>query len=96
MYSPWVGKIPWRREWQPSPVFLPGEAHGQRSLASPRGRTQLSISHVNGAQRVDSASLPMTSISPHVLPWPEVTVQAMQSPEQHVSTLSLFSRSVVS
>ena len=28
-----VGKIPWRREWQPSPVFLPGEFHGQRSLA---------------------------------------------------------------
>ena len=29
----WVGTIPWRREWQPSPVFLPGEFHGQRSLA---------------------------------------------------------------
>ena len=28
----WVGKIPWRREWQPTPVFLPGESHGQRSL----------------------------------------------------------------
>ena len=27
----WVGKIPWRRAWQPTPVFLPGEAHGQRS-----------------------------------------------------------------
>ena len=29
---PWVGKMPWRREWQPTPVFLPGEFHGQRSL----------------------------------------------------------------
>ena len=28
----WVRKIPWRRVWQPTPVFLPGEAHGQRSL----------------------------------------------------------------
>jgi len=28
-----VGKIPRRREWQPTPVFLPGESHGQRSLA---------------------------------------------------------------
>ena len=28
----WVRKIPWRREWQPTPVFLPGEFHGQRSL----------------------------------------------------------------
>ena len=35
-----VGKIPWRREWLPTPVFLPGEFHGQRSLAgySPWGR----------------------------------------------------------
>ena len=30
--SPCIGKIPWRRNWQPSPVFLPGESHGQRSL----------------------------------------------------------------
>jgi len=27
-----VGKIPWRRKWQPTPVFLPGESHGQKSL----------------------------------------------------------------
>ena len=31
-FSPWVGKIPWRRKWQATPVFLPGESHGQRSL----------------------------------------------------------------
>ena len=31
-FDPWVGKIPWRRKWQPTPVFLPGEAHWQRSL----------------------------------------------------------------
>ena len=31
--DPWVGKIPWRRAWQPIPVFLPGESHAQRSLA---------------------------------------------------------------
>ena len=29
-FNPWVGKIPWRRKWQPTPVFLPGESHGQR------------------------------------------------------------------
>ena len=33
-FDPWVGKIPWRRVWQPTPVFLPEESHGQRSLAS--------------------------------------------------------------
>ena len=32
-FDPWVGKIPWRRAWEPTPVFLPGESHGQRSLA---------------------------------------------------------------
>ena len=32
-FSPWVRKIPWKRKWQPTPVFLPGEFHGQRSLA---------------------------------------------------------------
>ena len=32
-FDPWFGKIPWRRTWQPIPVFLPGESHGQRSLA---------------------------------------------------------------
>ena len=32
MQESWVRKIPWRREWQPTPVFLPGESHGQRSL----------------------------------------------------------------
>ena len=29
----WVRKIPWKRKWQPTPVFLPGKSHGQRSLA---------------------------------------------------------------
>ena len=32
-FDPWVGKIPWRREWLPTPVFLPGEFRGWRSLA---------------------------------------------------------------
>ena len=44
-YFPWLEKIPWRRRWQPTPVFLPGKAHGKRSLAgySPWGhRVRLS------------------------------------------------------
>ena len=38
----WVGKIPWRSRWQPTPVFLPGESHGRRSLEdySPWGRKE--------------------------------------------------------
>ena len=42
MQETWVGKIPWRREWPPTPVFFSGEFHGQRSLAghSPWGRKE--------------------------------------------------------
>ena len=36
-FDPWVGKIPWRMKWQPTPVFLPGESHGQRSLPTVQG-----------------------------------------------------------
>ena len=32
-FEPWVRKIPWRRKWQPTPVFLSGKFHGQKSLA---------------------------------------------------------------
>ena len=44
-FSPWVGKIPWRRKWQPTPVFLPGKLRGQRSLAgySPWGCKELDM-----------------------------------------------------
>ena len=31
---PWIGKIPWRRKWQPTLVFLPGESHAEKSLVS--------------------------------------------------------------
>ena len=39
----WVGKIPWKREWQPTLVFMPGESHGQRSLVgyNPWGHKEL-------------------------------------------------------
>ena len=45
---PGVGKIPWRREWQPTPVFLPGESQGPRSLAgySPWGCKELNTTVV--------------------------------------------------
>ena len=41
-FNPWVRKIPWRRAWQPTPEFLPGESQGQRSLAgySPEGHKE--------------------------------------------------------
>ena len=43
--QPWAGKIPWSRDWLPTPVFLPGEFHGQRSLEaySPWGHKKLDM-----------------------------------------------------
>ena len=51
-FNPWVGKIPWRRESQPTPVFLPGESHGQRTLAgySPWGHKELDTTEHKHAQ----------------------------------------------
>jgi len=41
-FDPWVRKMPWRREWQPTPIFLPGKFHGQKSLVgySPWGHKE--------------------------------------------------------
>ena len=49
-FDPWIGKISWRRAWQPTPVFLPGKSHGQRSLAGSvhgvaKSQTRLSTPH---------------------------------------------------
>ena len=42
-FDSWVGKISWRRAWQPTSVFVPGESHGQRSLVgySPWGHKKI-------------------------------------------------------
>ena len=41
-FDSWVGKIPWRRKWQPTPVLLPGKSHGRRSIVgySPWGHKE--------------------------------------------------------
>ena len=67
-FDPWGGKIPWRREWLPTPVFLPGESHRQRSLAgySPWGHTE---SDTTECARTHTHTHTYTRIpsSPHIL-----------------------------
>ena len=75
-FNSWIGKIPWRRAWQPTPVFLPGKFHGQRSLEgySPQGCTesdrteateqqqqQASVSSVKWLRSVQLFSTPWTA-----------------------------------
>ena len=52
-FYPWVSKLSWRKAWQPTPVFLPGESHGQRSLAeySPWGCKELDTTQAHNTQR---------------------------------------------
>ena len=47
-FDPWVEKIPWRRAWKSTPVFLPGESQGQRSLAGyrPEGHKESDMTKV--------------------------------------------------
>ena len=51
--DPWIGKIPWRRARQPTPVFLPGQSHGQRSLAgySPQSHKESDATEATQQQR---------------------------------------------
>ena len=56
-FDPWVGKIPWRRKRQPTPVLMPGKSHGQRSLIgySPWGRKESDTTkwlHFQGSYRL--------------------------------------------
>ena len=53
-FDPWVRKIPWRMKWQPFPVFLPGESHGQRSLVgySKQGLEESDMTKTKGMGRI--------------------------------------------
>ena len=56
-FDPWVGKIPWRREWQPTPAVLPGESQGQRSLVGYNPRGQKELDTTEGTQLAHSMSI---------------------------------------
>ena len=61
-FNPWVRKIPWRRVWQPTPVFLPGESHGQRSLEgySPRGHKESDTTEVTEHRKTLCLAQPLS------------------------------------
>ena len=66
-FDPWVRKIPWRSKWQPTPVFLPGESHGQRSLVgySPRGCKESDMTERLHFHFSLSLSLPLVHYKKH-------------------------------
>ena len=68
-FNPWVGKIPWRREWKPTPVLLLGESHGQRSLAgySPWGCKELAMTEwpnsITSKETLPKLTVPMATFN---------------------------------
>ena len=66
-FDPWVGKTPWIRTWPPTPVFLPGKSHGQRSLAdcSPYGRR---VGHDLAAKQQHGRCSSLIILAPHAFP----------------------------
>ena len=70
-FDPWVRKIPGRKKWQPTPVFLPGKSHRQRSLAgySPWGRKELDMTkHAHMLSYISSTHRPAESKASCSLP----------------------------
>ena len=67
-FDPWVGKIPWRGAWQPTPAFLPGESHGLRRLAgySPWGHRGFTLYFSTDASLASTHEMP---VSPHTQWW---------------------------
>ena len=76
----WVGKIPWRRKWPSTPVFLPGKFHGQRSLAgySPWGRKELDLTERLSTQSTHTTPLPPLSCRSASVFWGRARVRVQK------------------
>ena len=89
-FNPWGGKIPWRRAWYPTPVFLPGESHGQGSLVGygPWGHNESDttgrLSTCPGIQRWEGGS----GWGAHVLLW-LIPVNVWQKLPQYCKVINL-------
>ena len=72
-FDPWVRKIPWRRKWQSTPMFLPRRSHGQRSMAgySPWGSKELDM----GWDKYKSSK--MSKLMKHHTPQPQLLKNAL-------------------
>ena len=69
-FNHWFGKIPWRRKWQPTPVFLPGKSHGRQSLVGycPWGRKESDTTDQLHFTSVSSRNIFTNTPRNHVLP----------------------------
>ena len=84
----WVHKIPWRRKWQPTPVFLPGKSHGQRSLAgySPWGPKESDRTEHAGTNWVHDLGWPWPESSSRRALGPGIEVGSWQREHEILAT----------
>ena len=102
---PWVRKIPWRRKWQPAPVFLPGKSHGQRSLVghSSWGHEELDMIKHTHTQNLSNLADPFSQLFWILIWscdlfsfWPMAFGVVLGVPPLSSPSVSQFSHSVVS
>ena len=84
-FDPWIGTIPWRRKWQPTPVFLPGKSHGQKSLVgyspwSPKESNTTDPAHTHHLPRLLILSL-VTPCPVHPTPQPTKKINRLFLPQ---------------
>ena len=91
-FYPWIRKIPWRRKWHPTPVFFPGESHGQRSLAgyspwslagySPWGRKESDMTEQLSMHtcQIEKCTLSQLTLLSHYQKFPLTRLQSSISP----------------
>ena len=67
-FDPWVWKFPWRRKWQPTPVFLPVKSHGQRRLVgySPKGHKEWDMAEQLRAHTLPHSKSLLTLSEKHI------------------------------
>ena len=86
-FDPCVRKIPWRRKWQPTPVFLPGKSHGQRSLTgySPWGHK---VSDTSELLRTHTQTLTHRHTHTHVHTLTHTLIHSHTLTQSHIHTLT--------
>ena len=84
-FNPWVGRIPWRRKWQPTSVFLPGKSYGQRSLVGYSPWDHKRIRHNEGQITTHTHThLPLDPLAPWL---PNIQISAQSAETQGVPML---------
>ena len=97
-FDPWVGKIPWRKKWQPTPVFLPGKFHGQSSLVVynivhgvAKSQTWMSnFTFTFNHQTIPRNESPLTASRDTILTLSSSTTQVWQKPYSSNLTTSKY------